>query len=210
MAELPIRVLLVDDDLRIHNIVAELFKAADDVTLVGQLTDGSEVANTYAMLQPDIVLVDVLMPIMDGVGVTTSLLERFPEARIIAISSYSDHLKIWSMLRNGAKGYVLKDALFDELVSSIRSVYQGSAVFSAQVADVLRRGETSSAEAYRLTEREMEVLKLCAAGLNNNEIADRLKISVFTVRFHLKNLLDKMGVENRSAALVLAAKANLI
>jgi two-component system, NarL family, response regulator LiaR len=210
MAKSPIRVMLIDDDLRIHKMVAELISAAEDVSLVGQLTDGTLAIDTYAFLMPDVVLVDILMPIVDGIIVTQSLVGRFPEARIVAISSYSDHAKVWSMLRNGAIGYVLKDALFDELVSTIRSVYRGSAVFSAQVAEVLRRGEAVSAQEYHLTEREMEVLKLCAEGLNHQEIGERLQISVFTVRFHLKNLLEKMGVETRSAALVLAAKANLI
>lgn len=207
----PIRVILVDDHRRVHETVSTVLNAVDDVELVAQGSDGEEAIRLCEELRPDIVLMDVVMPGMDGVAATTIIRERFPEVRILVLSSYQDHASVYAMLQSGASGYVVKGSLVHDLVNCIRTTHEGKAVFSAEVAErLIHQQEPRPARDFNLTERELEVLGLMAEGLNNNQIAYELNISRSTVKFHIANILDKLGVETRAQALVAAVKNNLI
>jgi NarL family two-component system response regulator LiaR len=145
---------------------------------------------------------------MDGVTATRIIHEQFPTIRILVISSFQDHESVHEMLRNGASGYVTKGALASDLISAIRATHDGQAVFSPGVAAQLLN--PVPAQQFNLTDRELEVLGLMAEGLNNGQIAQALTISRSTVKFHVSNIVHKMGVETRTEALVLAAKNNLV
>jgi len=209
----PIRVVLADDHIRTHEFVSLLLEAVEDVALVGQASNGQEAIDLCQRLQPDVVLMDVLMPIMNGIEATQIIHQRFPAIKILVLSSFQDDDSVLAMLHNGAIGYLLKGSLTTELVATLRAVQGGQHVFSAEITEKLIHPTTpppSLPSDYRLTERELTVLRLMASGQNNQQVALQLHISPSTVKFHLANILSKMGVETRSEAIVLAAKANLI
>jgi NarL family two-component system response regulator LiaR len=205
---MTIRVILIDDHQDIHDAVTALLRATDDILLVGQSYHGDDALELCRVTRPDLVLMDVVMPGLGGAEATRHLLAHYPSLKVLVLSSFREYEIIKAMLDAGASGYVVKDAIAEELLDTIRAAHSGSAVFSSEVAQTLL--SPPEATDFGLTDREIAVLGLMAEGLNNSQIADRLEISVHTVRFHLKNILAKLGVDNRSAALVLAAKANLI
>jgi NarL family two-component system response regulator LiaR len=204
-----IRVVLIDDHFSIHNIVSTLLSQTPDVKLVGQGANGEDALDLCARVQPDIVLMDVVMPIMDGIEATQLLSERFPSVKVLVLSSFQDHESVYAMLRNGAVGYLTKGALSQDLVETIRVACQGKMVFSEDVVDKLVSPPQPAVD-YHLTDRELEVLVLLAEGLTNQLSARRLSISQSTLKFHMTNIYRKLGVQTRSEALVLAAKNNLI
>lgn len=207
----PIRVVLIDDHRQLHEIVAALLKNVPDMALVGQGANGNDALNLCRELTPDVVLMDVLMPGMNGIEATRLIHERFPQIKVLVLSSYQDHESVYSMLRNGAVGYLIKGSLSQDLVHTIRTTHQGQAVFSPEVAArLINPPSTNSVERFRLTDRELEVLVLMAEGLTVNQMAQKLFISQSTVKFHTTNILDKLGVQTRSEALIFAAKHNLV
>lgn len=207
----PIRVLLVDDHRQVHQAVAAILRMVDDIELAGQGSNGQEAIDLCAELAPDLVLMDVVMPVMDGVTATAIIHEQFPDVKILVLSSFQDHESVYAMLRNGASGYVTKSALTSELIDTIRTAHQGQVVLSPEVAARLLQQESSSAvERFHLTDRELEVLVLMAAGHTMNQIGQKLVISPSTVKFHINNILAKLGVKTRSEALIIAAKNNLV
>lgn len=203
-----LRVLLIDDDLRVHQMVNNLLSTVEDISLVGQEVDGRDVVDLYRRLQPDVVLVDVKMPLIHGTEVTKNLLKAYPDAIVVALSSYWDGELIRDMLESGAKGYIVKDVMFEELISSIYTIHQGGHVLSAEALKAILDSDESSKS--NLTPRELETLARIAQGLSNAEIALELGISKSTVKFHTANILEKLDVRTRSEALVLAAKRNWI
>lgn len=205
----PIRVVLVDDHLQTHRIVQATLGATSDIRLVGQGANGQEGIALCEQHQPDIVLMDVVMPVMDGIEATKILRERFPAIKILVLSSFHDHESVHAMLRNGAVGYLTKDSLAQDLAETIRATFQGKMVFSSQVGAQLLSPPQPAVD-YRLTDRELEVLVLLAEGLTNQQSALKLSISQSTLKFHMNNIFEKLGVQTRSEALVLAAKNNLI
>ena len=209
---MPIRVMLVDDHAHIHKIVSTILEAADDITLVAQCSNGKEALLLCAEHQPDIILMDVIMPIMDGIETTQHVHQSFPQIKILVLSAFQDDDSVHAMLAGGAIGYILKTSLVQDLLNTIRTISAGNTVLSAEVARVLLSGmpSTDVAHDYKLTQRELEILRAMAEGQNNGEIAARFFISQSTVKFHIANLLDKMGVATRSEAIVLAAKNNLV
>jgi NarL family two-component system response regulator LiaR len=207
-AETPIKVVLIDDHRHIHQAVTTILGAMPFIDLVGQGSNGEEAIQLCQEHQPDLVLMDVVMSGMDGVTATRIIHEQFPTIRILVISSFQDHESVHEMLRNGASGYVTKGALASDLISAIRATHDGQAVFSPGVAAQLLN--PVPAQQFNLTDRELEVLGLMAEGLNNGQIAQALTISRSTVKFHVSNIVHKMGVETRTEALVLAAKNNLV
>lgn len=207
----PIRVVLIDDHRQLHEIVAALLRNVPDMALVGQGANGNDALNLCRELTPDVVLMDVLMPGMNGIEATRLIHERFPQIKVLVLSSYQDHESVYSMLRNGAVGYLIKGSLSQDLVHTIRTTHQGQAVFSPEVAArLINPPSTNSVERFRLTDRELEVLVLMAEGLTVNQMAQKLFISQSTVKFHTTNILDKLGVQTRSEALIFAAKHNLV
>ena len=206
-----IRVAVVDDHRYVHQAVTAILSHADDVVLVAQGTTGVAAIELCEQHQPDILLMDIVMPEMDGVEAARIIRERFPQIKILVLSSFQDHDSVYQMLRLGASGYLVKGSLASDLVSTIRSTYAGRMVLSPEAAQhLLTRKEASSPADIALTSRELEVLGLMAEGLSNGRIAAELEISQSTVKFHISNILEKLGADTRAEGLVLAARSNLI
>src|SRR5574340_1113277 len=188
----PIRVVLADDHIQIHTLVTILLKEAPDIRLVGQAANGQEALELCRQLQPDIVLMDVVMPVMGGIEATRLLHEQCPQVKTLVLSSFQDYGSVVTMLGNGAAGYISKSSLSQDLVETIRTTYQGKMVFSTDVvAKLIAPPEGPDSSDYHLTEREMEVLRLMAEGKTMPEIADKLSISQSTVKFHITNICGK-------------------
>jgi NarL family two-component system response regulator LiaR len=207
--ENPIRIVLVDDHLQIHRTVQAILRATPDIRLVGQGANGREGIELCEHYRPDIVLMDVVMPVMDGIEATKALHELLPELKILVMSSFQDHESVHAMLQNGALGYITKGSLAEDLADTIRTTFQGKMVLSSEVGIHLVNPPVPVVD-YHLTDRELEVLVLLAEGLTNRQSALKLSISQSTLKFHMNNIYRKLGVQTRSEALVLAAKNNLL
>ncbi|MBC8506439.1 MAG: response regulator transcription factor [Anaerolineales bacterium] len=204
-----IRVVLIDDHIKIHKIVEVLLEPVSDMQLVGHGANGGEALDLCEQFNPDVVLMDVIMPVMDGIQATKLLHERYPAVKVLVFSSFQDHESVYAMLRNGAVGYLTKSTISNDLVETIRTTVHGNMVFSSNVIDQLMSPSQPLVD-YHLTDRELEVLVLMAEGLNMPEMAEKLVISPSTIKFHMNNICRKLGVRTRSQALVLAAKNNLV
>lgn len=206
-AEQPIRVLVVDDHVIVRNGLEQLLGATDDVELVGIAGNGKEAIEQVEQLQPDVVLMDLSMPIMEGVEATAIISERWPNTKIVVLTSFSDHQRVLSALEAGADGYVLKHADPDQILAAIAAVHRGGAPIDPQVArvllDVKRVGSTGRRV---LTDREEEVLRLVQSGLANKQIGRRLGISERTVKAHLTKIFHTLGVADRTQAALWAAE----
>jgi len=206
-----IRLILVDDHRRVHEAVALAIAEADDIVMIGRGGTGHEALALCAELQPDLILMDVLMPEMNGIDATRLIHEQYPHIKILVLSSFQEDETVREMLANGASGYILKGSLAHDLVPTIRATYAGTTVLSKEVVqNLLKTAEMMPVNLFALTEREREVLRLMAHGLSNGEIAARLVISQSTVKFHIVNILEKMRVATRAEAIVLATKNNLL
>jgi NarL family two-component system response regulator LiaR len=207
--ENPIRVVLVDDHAQMHRIVHVILGATSDINLVGQAANGRDGIALCEQYQPDIVLMDVVMPVMDGIEATKYLHKSLPDIKVLVLSSFQDHESVYAMLRNGAVGYLTKGSLAEDLAETIRATYQGKMVFSGEIGAHLV-SPPNPIENFHLTDRELEVLVHMAEGMTNQQTAQKLSISTSTLKFHMTNIYEKLGVQTRSEALVLAAKNNLI
>ena len=207
--ENPIRVVLVDDHLQMHRIIQAILSTIPDIKLVGQGANGQEGIVLCEQYRPDIILMDVVMPIMDGIEATKILRERCPAVKVLVLSSFQDHESVYAMLQNGAVGYLTKSELAQDLAETIRATFQGKMVFSSDVGVHLMSPPQPAVD-FQLTDRELEVLVLLAEGLTNQQSALKLSISPSTLKYHMNNIYQKLGVQTRSEALVLAAKNNLI
>lgn len=207
--ENPIRVVMVDDHAQMHRTIQMILGATTDVKLVGQASNGEEGITLCEQYLPDVVLMDVVMPVMNGIDATKVLHQQFPAIKILVLSSFQDHESVYAMLRNGAVGYLTKSSLAQDLAETIRATFQGKMVFSSEVG-VHLSSPAKPVENFYLTDRELEVLVLLAEGLTNQQSAQKLSISQSTLKFHMNNIFEKLGVQTRSEALVLAAKNNLI
>jgi NarL family two-component system response regulator LiaR len=205
----PIRVVLVDDHAQMHRAVQVILGATTEIELVGLGANGQEGIALCEQYQPDIVLMDVIMPVLDGIEATKILHERLPEIKILVLSSFQDHESVYAMLQNGAVGYLTKSSLADDLADTIRAICQGKMVFSSEVGAQLVSPPKPAVD-YGLTDRELEVLVLLAEGMTNQQTALKLSISQSTLKYHMNNIYQKLGVQTRSEALVLAAKNNLL
>lgn len=207
-----IRVILADDHRRIHQIISETLSYVPDIEVVAQASNGREAVEQCRLHNPDVVLMDVVMPIMDGVEATKLILARQPNIKILALSSFREQDTTQAMIQSGAAGFVLKDTNTFDLANAIRTVCEGSIIFSPEIVQNLLHHQSGkpSPTIENITSREQEVLKLMAKGLNNGEIAAKLTISISTVKFHINNLMMKLEVETRAELLVSATKNNLI
>jgi DNA-binding NarL/FixJ family response regulator len=197
----PIRVLVVDDHVIVRNGLSQLLATSDDVELVGAAGNGRDAVTMVEDLGPDVVLMDLSMPEMDGVEATAIIAERFPAVRIVILSSFSEHQRVLAALEAGAQGYVLKHADPEQIIQAIHAVHAGGAPIDPQVARVLldvRRSPSASRSA--LTDREEEVLRLVQAGMANKQIARQLGISERTVKAHLTKTFQTLGVTDRTQA----------
>jgi two-component system NarL family response regulator len=200
-----IRVVVFDDHQMIREGIVALLRMHDDLEVVGEAGDGAAAIELYRQLQPDVALVDLRMPVKDGVAVIRELRAEFRNSRLLVLTTYDSEDDVSRALQAGARGYVLKGASRTTLTDAIRAVHAGRRYIPPDLADrVLPRPADEE-----LSEREMEVLAGIAAGLNNREIGDQLDISESTVKSHLNHLFAKLGVTDRTKALVVALRRGL-
>jgi DNA-binding NarL/FixJ family response regulator len=195
-----ISVLVVDDHAVVRAGLASLLATAADVRLVGSAADGHEAVRRYDELQPDVVLMDLSMPELDGVAATERIVRAHPDARIVVLTSLSDDRKILDALRAGATGYLLKDAGPDDVLAGIRAAAAGGAPLDPRAGRVLLQSQRTLRPARDLSDREEAVLRLVAEGLPNKLIARRLGITERTVKAHLTNVFQRIGVSDRTQA----------
>jgi NarL family two-component system response regulator LiaR len=207
----PIKILLVDDHMVVRSGLSTVLAVYDDMKLVGEAGDGEEAIRLCERLQPDVVLMDLLMPKMDGVNATRIIKERWPQIQVIALTSFKEKEYVEGALKAGANGYLLKNVSAEELVNAIRRAVAGQPSLSPEAAQVLiQKVNEPSPPGQDMTEREKEILALMVEGLSNNEIAERLIVSQSTVKFHVSNILSKLGVTGRTEAVALAVKHHLV
>jgi DNA-binding NarL/FixJ family response regulator len=206
---MPIRILIAEDQRIVREGLIALLEDEPEVTIVGEAANGQEALVLFVQLQPDIVLMDLQMPVMDGPEATRRIRERAPDARILVLTTYATDEFIFKALRAGARGYMLKDASADELLAAIRAVAQGRTLLAPAVAERLVAGVSDSASE-PLTPRELEVLTLLGQGRSNGEIATALTIAPRTVKVHVQNILNKLGASNRTEAVSIAVRQQLI
>jgi DNA-binding NarL/FixJ family response regulator len=215
----PIRILLVDDQRLMREGLRILLELEPDLKIVGEATDGQSALEAYAELKPDVVLMDVRMPGMDGVEATWRLHERWPEARVIILTTFDDDEYVFEGLRAGARGYLLKDVSGHDLADAVRTVAAGGALIEpsvarkvvaefARMAPPVRPADAGLAEP--LSEREEEILRLVARGLSNREIADRLCLAPGTVKNYVTTILQKLGARDRTQAALRARELGLL
>ena len=194
-----IRVLVVDDHRLVRAGLVTLLAAAGDIEVVGEAADGQQAVEAARKTEPDVVLMDLSMPVLDGISATRLLLVDQPEARVVALTSFSEQQRVSDMLAAGAVGYLLKDSAPDELLAGVRAAAQGHSPLDPRIAGVLLPANRP-APADLLSVREQEVLRLTANGLANKQIGRALGISERTVKVHLGNVFRRIGVSDRTSA----------
>jgi DNA-binding NarL/FixJ family response regulator len=204
-----IRVLLADDHALVRAGLEELLRTTEGIDVVGAAADGAEAVRMAAERAPDVVLMDLEMPELDGIEATRRLLERSSAAAVVILTSFSDRERILQALDAGAVGYVLKDAEPHELVAAIRAAARGESPLAPKAASAVLGARRERAPAAELTEREREVLSLVGAGLQNKQIARRLGISEKTVKAHLTSVFRQLGVFDRTQAALWAQRHGL-
>ena len=202
----PIRVLTVDDHVLIREGVAALIANQKDMGLVGEASNGREAIEQFRSHRPDVTLMDLQMPEMNGIDALIAIRSEFPEARIIMLTTYAGDVLCKRAMKAGAQAYILKGNVRKDLLDTIRSVRAGKKILHAEVAAELATHAADDA----LSEREIEVLSLIAAGNSNKLVADQLAISEDTVKGHVKSILSKLGVNDRTHAVTAALKRGII
>jgi len=206
----PIRVLLVDDHAMVRQGIATFIETQDDIQLIGEAANGREAIARVAELAPDVVLMDLQMPEMDGITATREIKARYPAVKILALTSFVNEGQITPALQAGASGYLLKDISADGLMKAIRAAHHGETPLAPAVARKLIEGVAAPSDQARalaqLTEREREVLALLGRGMSNKEIAAQLSISEKTAKFHVSSILGKLDLHDRTQAALFAVK----
>jgi NarL family two-component system response regulator LiaR len=206
-----IRVLIVDDHPMVRRGLATFLKVYDDLELAGEAAGGQEAVGLCAQLQPDVVLMDMAMPEMDGAAATRLIRKQSGAVRVIVLTSFKDEILIQSALQAGAIGYLLKDVSGDELAQAIRAAHAGRTTLSPDVAEAMVHAAGAPPKpGLDLTERERMVLALMVEGLNNTQIAKKLGVSPSTIKSHVSNILTKLGVASRTEAVTLALRQGLL
>ena len=207
----PIRVMLVDDHAVVRSGLGAFLLAFDDLELVGEAGGGEEAVRLCERLRPDVVLMDLVMPGMDGAAATRAIRERCPQIQVIALTSFKEQELVQGVLEAGAIGYLLKNVAANELAGAIRAAHAGRPTLAPEAAQALIQATREPlSPGYDLTPREREVLALMVEGLSNPEIAERLVLSASTVKFHVSNILSKLGVTSRTEAVALAVQHHLV
>ncbi len=211
MEQQSIGVLIVDDHIMIRYGLRALLSLAPDIAIVGEAADGEEAFARCSERPPDVILMDIAMPNMDGPSATARIRAAFPHVQVIALTSFADEALVPRAVQAGAIGYLLKDIQADQLAEAIRAAHQGRATFAPAAAQALAQlAAIAPAQRPDLTRRERDVLALLVAGQTNNQIAARLQISYSTVHLHVSNILTKLGASNRTEAAMLAVQHKLI
>ena len=206
-----IRVLVVDDHAMVRRGLAAFLKAFDDLELAGEAASGQAALELCIQLQPDVVLMDLVMPDMDGAAVTRLLRGQSPSIQVIALTSFTDEILVQSALQAGAIGYLLKDVSADALAQAIRDAHAGRSTLAPEAAQALVHAASQApSPGLDLTDRERAVLALMVEGLNNTQIAAKLSVSPSTIKSHVSNILSKLGVASRTEAVTLALRNRLI
>ncbi len=209
----PIRILLVDDHAIVRKGLRALLAEIDDIEVVGEAADGQQAINQAAALQPDVILMDIVMPNMDGIEATQRITRQQPEARVLALTSFAADDKLFPAIKAGALGYLLKDSDPEDLLQAIRQVHRGEPSLHPRIArkllHELGRPSPQPPTPEPLTRREVEVLRLVAQGQSNQQIADKLSIAEVTVRTHVSHILDKLHLANRVQATLYALREGL-
>ncbi|KPL79024.1 LuxR family transcriptional regulator [Ornatilinea apprima] len=206
-----IKVLIVDDHAVVRKGLRSFLQAYDDLELVGEASDGDEAVQFCEKLQPDVILMDLMMPRMDGETATAIIRQRFPQVQIIALTSFKGDRLVQKLLNAGAIGYLLKNVSADELAQSIRAARSGQPTLSPEATKALINSATQPRlPDLNLTAREMEVLKLMANGFSNPQIAEKLSISRSTVKFHVSSILAKMNLNTRTEVVSFALHNHLV
>jgi NarL family two-component system response regulator LiaR len=207
----PIRVVIVDDHLMVRRGLATFLGAAPELKLVGEAATGAEAVRLCGEVQPDVVLMDLRLPGMDGIAATRTIRQAHPDVKVIAVTSSHEDELVAQALRAGAIGFLLKDVGVAGLLEAIRDAMAGRATLAPEATQALVRQATAPATSDQaLTEREREVLALMAKGLSNAQIADNLVLSRSTVNFHVSNVLTKLDVTSRTAAVSVAFQRRLV
>lgn len=211
------KILVADDHPLVREALVRVFSNQKDMKVVGEAADGEEAIKLASQLKPDVLVMDIMMPKIDGLQASRTIKKMSPSTAILILTAYDDDSYVLGLLEAGAAGYLMKSARGQDLVEAVRSIRAGESVLHPRVIEkLLRRAVSQSAKIEEqkikepLTAREKELLKLVAAGMSNKEIAAKLCLSIRTVKAHLSNIFNKMGVASRSEALIMALKAGLI
>jgi NarL family two-component system response regulator LiaR len=203
--------MLVDDHTMVRKGLATFLKVFDDLELAGEADSGAAAIKLCGKILPDVVLMDMVMPDMDGASATRVICQKYPQVQVIALTSFKEGDLVKNALDAGAIAYLLKDVSADDLVRAIRAAHAGRATLSPEAAQALvETANQPPAPGLDMTEREREVLALMVEGLNNTQIAGRLFVSPSTIKSHVSNILSKLGVASRTEAVTLALRAHII
>jgi len=202
----PIRILAVDDHPVVRQGIAGMLALEADMDLVGQASNGREAIQQFRAHRPDITLMDLQMPEMNGLDALIAIRNEYPDAKVIMLTTYTGDVQILRALKAGAWGYLLKSTLHRDLLHTIRSVYEGKKALSPEVSYEVAEHGTDEA----LTPREVDVLRLIAAGNSNKRVADKLSIGEASVKSHVENILSKLGANDRTHAVTIALKRGII
>ena len=201
-----IRILTVDDHPLLRKGIAALVNGESDLKLVAEASNGNEAVEAFRLHRPDVTLMDLQMPGLNGIEAISCIRSEFPEARIIILTTYTGDVQVLRALKAGARGYILKSQVHKELLETIRAVHRGQKRIPADIAAELADHATDD----ELTHREMDVLRLVAAGNANKQIADQLSIGEATVKSHVTNILSKLGANDRAHAVTIGLKRGII
>jgi NarL family two-component system response regulator LiaR len=206
-----IRVMLVDDHAMVRKGLATFLKVYDDLELAGEASSGQIAVQLCDQIQPDVILMDMVMPDMDGATATRLIRKKNGSIQVLALTSFKEESLVQNALQSGAIGYLLKDVSADELAQAIRAAHAGRSTLSPEAAQALVHSVSQPpAPGFDLTERELVVLALMVEGLNNTQIAARLIVSPSTIKSHVSNILSKLGVASRTEAVTLALRSHLL
>jgi DNA-binding NarL/FixJ family response regulator len=202
----PIRILVVDDHPLLREGIISLVEKQTDMRIVGEASNGKEAIQLFKQCAPDVTLMDLRLPEIDGIDVMTAILQEFPDAKFIVLTTYSGDAQVLRALKAGARGYLLKDMLRKELLEAIRSVHAGRKRIPSEIAVQLMEHAGDSV----LTRREIEVLQLIAAGNSNKVAADKLSVTEDTIKMHVKSILSKLSANDRTHAVTIALKRGIL
>jgi NarL family two-component system response regulator LiaR len=206
-----IRVLIADDHAMVRNGLTMFLNSRPDIVVIGQAANGQEAVDLCQTLQPDVILMDLMMPEMDGITATRMIMDTYPQMRVIALTSFKEDKLVFDAVKAGVVGYLLKDSSAAELATTIRDVYEGKMMISLEdMRAALRGAEISPPPSYQLSERERDVLALVVRGLSNRQIAHELTLGESTIKFHVSNILSKLNVPTRAKAVAVAVQHKLV
>ncbi len=202
----PIRIMIVDDHPLLREGIISLVGKQSDMRVVGEASDGKEALQLFKQCTPDVTLMDLRLPGIDGIDVMTAILRDFPDAKFIVLTTFSGDAQVLRALKAGARGYLLKDMLRKELLEAIRTVHAGRKRIPTEIAALIAEHASDGI----LTRREIEVLQLIASGNPNKLVADKLSVSEDTIKMHVKSILSKLGANDRTHAVTIALKRGII